>query len=147
MEIENKKALVEELIKKIVDCPNNSENYIKLASIYFSDNELDLAIGVYESLLNFEPSNYIALTNLGSIYFCKYEISVLLYAPPPPKTTSSIDVLGKINFLYESAITRAVKAVIVEIMSSFLFGADKKIFSAYSLLNNSRPVVLGGLIE
>ena len=66
MEAENKNQIIKNLIKSIVDNPNNSDNYIKLANIYLADNEYDRAIGVYESLLQFESSNYIALTNLGS---------------------------------------------------------------------------------
>ena len=67
------KNKIEELIKKVVNNPNDTSSYQELASIYLNNNEFDLAASVYESLLAIEPDNYVALTNLGSIYFCKYD--------------------------------------------------------------------------
>ena len=73
MDTNDNKNLIEELIKKIVNNPNDTACYLKLANIYMQNGELDLAVSVYESLLDIEPENYIALTNLGSIYFYKYD--------------------------------------------------------------------------
>ena len=43
---------IENLIKAIVDSPNESGNYLTLANIYMQRNELDFAVNVYESLLS-----------------------------------------------------------------------------------------------
>lgn len=59
---------VKELIKAVVDNPYESENYLTLAGVYLQNNDYEPAVNIYESLLNFEPENFIALTNLGSIY-------------------------------------------------------------------------------
>ena len=71
MSDKEKKKLIKDLITKIVENPNNSDNYFNLANIYLQDNDIDRAIATYESILNFEPSNFLALTNLGSIHFYK----------------------------------------------------------------------------
>ena len=73
MENGNNREQAEKLIKAVVDKPNDSACYIELANYYLQENEYDLALNVYESLLSFEPANIIALTNLGSIYFYKYD--------------------------------------------------------------------------
>ena len=60
---------IKDLIKNIVKKPDNVENYLKLAKLYIEQGKYDLAINSYESILNLEPNNIVALSNLGSIYF------------------------------------------------------------------------------
>ena len=66
---------IEYLIKKIVDTPNNSDFYLELANLYTTESEYDLAINVYESLLNIEPLNFVAITNIGSLFFYKNDFN------------------------------------------------------------------------
>ena len=72
---------INDLIKRIVDNPNDSDSYLDLANIYLKNKDFDLAVNVYESLLEVEPENFIALTNLGSIFFYEgeYKKSVNYY--------------------------------------------------------------------
>ena len=65
------KKIVDGLVNKIKDDPENIENYRELTNIYIVNNEFDSALSIYNKMLEIFPNDVQALINSGSIYFYK----------------------------------------------------------------------------
>ena len=63
------KNLKEELLNKILQNPEDENNYIELGKIHIMNAEYEEALGVYENLLKINGMNAQALINAGSIQF------------------------------------------------------------------------------
>lgn len=71
--MENKEinAKIEETILAIAKEPKNTEHYHSLANLYGMDSKFDQMISTYESLLEVNPKDVIALISIGSLWFYK----------------------------------------------------------------------------
>ena len=62
---------IEELVKKIIEEPDNLSNYTKLSNVYLMHKDYDNALDILKKILNIFPDNYDALINTGGILFFK----------------------------------------------------------------------------
>ena len=62
---------IQSTILEIAKDPKNTENYHTLANLYGLQSKFDNMISAYESLLQFDSQDVLALVNIGSLWFYK----------------------------------------------------------------------------
>src|SRR5574344_1754583 len=79
---DNKNNLISDLLKRISEDHKNLDNYFLLGKLYVQEQNYDMALAVYEKILEMEPLNPQALINCGSLLFLKkdYEKATNFYA-------------------------------------------------------------------
>jgi len=64
----NYSQMAKDLVKEVLNNPQNMEAWIQLGHVYFDTDEYDLSINAYEKALELNPNNADVLTDLGIMY-------------------------------------------------------------------------------